>query len=316
MVRFGVCCCFRDVVIRFRTTTAAAMLRLPRARRLERLAELALTNAASLREAIRYCASQGIGCFRINSQILPLLTHPEAGYAAGDLPDAESIIAAFVACGRAAARAGVRLTFHPDQFVVLSSPKEQVIRSSIAELEYQAMVAEWVGADVITLHGGGAYSDKKSALDRLRRNLSRLSAGARSRIALENDDRVFTPSDLLPMCESEGVPFVYDVHHHRCLPDGLSTDEVTRWSIATWKREPLFHVSSPQGGWRAANPRVHAEFVRVSDFPECWKVLQATVEVEAKAKEAAVLRLIRAVAARPSVASGPCAARTTMGGLA
>lgn len=242
--------------------------------------------------------------FRINSQILPLRTHPAVGYKVTELPDAAGIVGAFRNCRRVASENHVRLTFHPDQFVVLSSAMAPVVSGSLAELEYQAELAEWVGADVITIHGGGAYGDKTSALDRLRCSLSRLSKAARDRIALENDDRVYTPADLLPLCEAEDVPFVYDVHHHRCLPDGLSEDTAAMRAAATWNREPLFHISSPAGGWRALNPRIHDEYVNMRDFPKSWGDLAVTVEVEARAKEAAVLRLKRGLAKRSPRSQG------------
>ena len=59
---------------------------------------------------------------------------------------------------------GLRTTLHPDQFVIMNSPKPEVVEQSIAELEYQAEVAEWVGADVINIHAGGAYGDEKAGL--------------------------------------------------------------------------------------------------------------------------------------------------------
>lgn len=303
MNRLGLCCAFREAPIRFRTTTAAAILRLPPARRLPRIAELIRHNARSLLAAVRFCADHGIGSFRVNSQILPLKTHPAVGYEVCRLPDSEEIIAAFRECGRAATSHDVRLTFHPDQFVVLSSPRPDVVTASLAEIEYQAEVAQWIGADVITIHGGGAYGDKPAAIARLAENLRRLSRRARQRVALENDDRIFSPADLLPMCESGGVPLVYDVHHHRCLPDTLTSDEVTRRAIATWDREPLFHVSSPSGGWQSRNPRVHADLINLRDYPGEWQSLAITVEVEARAKEAAVLQLKLALSRRMRRAS-------------
>lgn len=294
-LRFGLCCAFQRAPIRFRTTTAAATLRRARGEQLVRLGEIARSNAESLRAAIAYCAANGIGCFRVNSQILPLRTHPVAGYAVGELPDAGSIVAAFRDCGRLARQSGVRLTFHPDPFVVLNSPDARIVRSSIDELTSQAEIAGWIGADVLTIHGGGAYGDPPAALKRLRESIRSLPDEVRSRIALENDDRVFTPAQMLPICEAESVPFVYDVHHHRCLPDGLAVVEVTKRALATWNREPLFHVSSPAGGWRGEDPRVHAAFIRLRDFPREWRELTVTVEVEARAKEPAVLRLKQAL---------------------
>ena len=111
--------------------------------------------------------------------------------------------------------------------MVLNSTRPEVVEASIRELEYQAEVAEWVGADVVNIHGGGAFGDKPKALADFARNLDRLSSRARSRLTVENDDKIFTPADLLPICRADGIPLVYDVHHHRCNPDGMSVEEAT-----------------------------------------------------------------------------------------
>jgi UV DNA damage endonuclease len=287
---------FRDEPIKFRTTTATAMERLGRDAQLARLSGLCLENAEALLKALRYCAGHGIGCFRINSQILPVKTHPEVGYEVDDLPDCQSIVEGFRRCGDFVRANGLRTTFHPDQFVVLNSPREDVVRQSIAELDYQAEVAEWVGADVINIHAGGTYGDKKSALERLRCVLDQLSDRVRKRLTLENDEKCYSAADLIPFCESVGIPLVYDVHHHRCNPDELSVEEATRGACATWTGEPLFHISSPLEGWMGPQPRRHHDFIDVKDFPVCWRGLDLTVEVEAKAKEVAIKRLQESLA--------------------
>lgn len=298
-LRLGLCCQFAREPIKFRTTTATAMLRLPRAQQLERLDELCLANADALLAALRYCAAQGIGAFRINSQILPVKTHPRTGYDVRELPSGEEVIARFRSCGAFARAHGLRLSFHPDQFVVLNSPNPQTLAHSLAELDYQAEVAEWVGADTINIHGGGAYGDKAAALRALRKSIERLPLPVRSRLTLENDDKTFTPADLLPVCADTGVSFVYDVHHHRCLPDGLSVAAATERACATWmQREPLFHISSPLQGWHGPKPERHHDYINPRDFPPAWKNRALTVEIEAKAKELAVRRLL-AWLARP-----------------
>ena len=295
MIRLGLCCIFRKAPIKFRRTTARYLLSLSKAKREEHLASICMHNADALYQALQFCASNGIGAFRINSQILPVKTHPDAGYDPGKLPGGDRIIARFKQCGAFARENGLRTTFHPDQFLVLSSTDADVVKRSIADLAYHAMVAGWVAADVINIHGGGAYGDKKRALRRLAGVIQGLDRAIGSRLTLENDDRVYTPADLLPVSMETGVPLVYDVHHHRCLPDGSSVEQTTQAALATWNREPLFHLSSPLNGWKKAPCRPHHDFIDPRDFPDCWRDLDLTVEVEAKAKELAVLRLRNAL---------------------
>jgi UV DNA damage endonuclease len=294
MLRFGLCCIFVREPIRFRRTTARHVGRMRRPDGLTYIAAICRDNAEALMQALAYCARAGIGAFRVNSQILPLKTHPEAGYRMDELPGGKEIVARFRACGRYARAHGVRTSFHPDQFILLSSPDAEVVARSVADLAYQAEVAGWIGADVITIHGGGGYGDKAAALNRMGDAVRRLPPAVRRRLCLENDDRVFTPADLLPVCRRLGLPLVYDVHHHRCLPDGHSVEETTQAALATWDREPLFHVSSPRGPGNRR--REHDDFIRPSDVPPCWRSLDITLDVEAKAKEVAVLRLKRDLA--------------------
>ncbi len=298
MIRLGLCCTFRDEPIKFRVATAASLGKLPRPEALTKLSALGMANADALLAALRFCHANGIGCFRVNSQILPLRTHPTVGYSMDELPSGAEVVRRFEEAGAFAREHGLRTCFHPDQFVVLNSRRPDVVEASIRELEYQAEVAEWIGADVINVHGGGAFGDKKASLDEFARALDRLSPGARGRLTVENDDRTYAPADLLPICHSAGIPLVYDAHHHRCNPDGLTVEEATGRAIATWDREPLFHLSSPIEGWDGPRPERHHDFIDLGDFPDCWRALDLTVEVEAKAKEAAVLRLKEALLRR------------------
>ena len=293
MIRWGLCCQFLDAPIKYRTATHRYVATLaPRARR-DYLSAIAANNAAALADSVRQCHRLGIGAFRINSQVLPLGTHPVSGYTLERLDRDGAIRRTFLEAGELARELNVRLSFHPDQFVVLNSEREAVVESSLGEVEFQAQIAELVGADVIVLHGGGGVGGVEAALARLARGVDRLSARARSRLALENDDRMFTPADLLPLCGRLALPLVYDAHHHRCKPDGLAVAEATSRSAATWGgREPYFHISSPREGWNAGDPRPHADFVDPADLPREWLAMDVTVDVEAKAKERAVVRLM------------------------
>lgn len=291
MIRFGLCCIFKKEPIRFRRTTAKYLSGMSEGDHLPFLSGICMHNAGSLLSALHYCRGNGIFSFRINSQILPLKTHPEWGYRMEDLPDGKEIVSRFLEAGKYCRENNIRTTFHPDQFIVLSSPRPEVVESSIRDLAYHAEVAEWVNADVINIHAGGAYDDKEKALNRFKKVFSRLPELIRKKLTLENDDRLYSPKDLLPVCRKMEIPLVYDVHHHRCNPDGVPEEETTELAIHTWNREPLFHISSPLNGWGGKDIRKHHDFVNPKDVPVSWLDLDITIEVEAKAKESAVLQL-------------------------
>jgi UV DNA damage endonuclease len=296
VIRWGLCCHFLDAPIKFRAATHRYVASLQSRVASRYLSEIARHNAQALIAAVEYCHELGIGAFRISSQILPLATHPLSGYGLEGLDPSGEIETTFQLAGDLARMYDIRLSFHPDQFVVLNSAHEHVARSSITELELQGVLARLVQADTIVLHAGGSAGGVPAALDRLRYGLGRLSPAVRSRLALENDDRQFSPADLLPVCREEGVPLVYDVHHHRCHSDELSVEEATELAAETWGgREPWCHLSSPRDGWASPNPRPHADYIDPADFPDAWPGRTMTIDVEAKAKERAVLAMKEAI---------------------
>lgn len=309
-MRLGLCCLFKQERIHFRTTTAKVLSVMPRATQLSRLSGICLDNAGNLLSALKVVRRLGIGAFRITSQLFPRMTHPDVGYTLEQLPDAQTITVQLAEIRSLAAQKNIRLSLHPDQFVVLSSPHEEVMEKSLNELERHAWLAGAVGADVVTIHAGGTYGDKIRALQRFEEAFTKLSQGARNVLAVENDDKSYTVRDLLPLCEQLGIPLVYDVHHHRCNPDGLSVEEATRLAGETWLgtgREQYCHISSPRAGWTGADLKPHADYIDPADFPHSWLGREMTVDVEAKAKELAVRRLMDAlkVGLRPGKDASP-----------
>ncbi len=297
--RWGLCCQFLDSPIKFRQATHRYVATLDEPERIHYMSEIVRGNGDALAAAVVKCGEMGIGAFRITSQIMPLSTHPVSGYRIDQLENPDAITDAYINARDLASRNGIRLSFHPDQFVVLNSLTDRVLSSSIEEMNHHASVAELVGAEALTLHVGGKVDGVEAALLRLERGVDMLNPAARRMLALENDDRLFSPADLVPFCERTGIPFIYDVHHHRCNSDDMSVTEATQRAIATWgAREPWMHISSPRDGWSAKDPRPHAGFVDPADFPEEWVGLRMTVDVEAKEKERAVVAIKRAIEER------------------
>lgn len=298
-LRWGLCCQFLDSPIKFRQATHRYCSSLSSDESRRYLSAIVLSNAHALISAVVRCSELGIGAFRITSQFMPLATHPVSGYAPADLPQWAEIEATLAEARSTAKNLDVRLSFHPDQFVVLNSESDRVVAASVTEIEHQAVVARMIGAEALTLHAGGQAGGSHAALERLERGVERLGTDSRSLLALENDDRLFSPADLLPFCERLGIPFIYDVHHHRCRPDGMTTLEATERGIATWKgREPWLHISSPKDGWGSPNPRLHADLIDPDDVPREWRGRSFTVDVEAKEKERAVIAIRNAMSER------------------
>ena len=126
-IRWGLCCQFADGGVRFRQATHRYVATLEPPARLSYLRDIARSNAIALAHAVARCAELEIGAFRINSQILPLITHPVSGYTLQSLDDDGTISRSFVAAGALARALGIRLSFHPDQFVVLNSTRDEVV---------------------------------------------------------------------------------------------------------------------------------------------------------------------------------------------
>lgn len=293
MLRLGLCCLFKQEKIKFRTATVAFLKDKTTNFQKKYLSEIIVNNCQSLQKALVYCLKHQIGSFRITSRFFPLFTHPLIQYKIEDLPKQEQIFYLLNQLKDFNQKHNLRLTLHPDQFVVLNSPDIVIVQNAIKELEYHNYLADLTGADVINLHGGGKYQNKKEALKRLKDNLQKLSSGLLKKLTLENDDKSFSPEDLIGLCQETKIPFVYDVHHHRCLKDSLSEEEATKLALKTWDREPLFHLSSPKVGWKGSKLKEHADYIAWEDFPTCWLTLKkATIEIEAKAKELALKKLI------------------------
>ncbi|TWT60922.1 hypothetical protein [Rubinisphaera italica] len=79
-IRLGLCCIFLEQPIKFRNTTVKSISGMNRDAALVKLSGLCLANAEALLASLQFCAENGIGCFRINSQILPVKTHVDCRY--------------------------------------------------------------------------------------------------------------------------------------------------------------------------------------------------------------------------------------------
>lgn len=150
---------------------------------------------AYLRDIFEYLRRQRIAMYRMSSDLAPYLTHPELTQFHGQI---EECAAELTAIGHLARAIGLRLSFHPSQYVVLNAPDETLTARSAWEITTQAEMLDHMGLDdeaVVVVHVGGVYEGREAARERFVAAFERLPEPARRRLALENDDTRFGVAD-------------------------------------------------------------------------------------------------------------------------
>ncbi|RYO86428.1 hypothetical protein DL766_004870 [Monosporascus sp. MC13-8B] len=264
--------------------------------------DIGLQNARDVIKMLRWNNKYNIKFLHLSSEMFPFAGHQGYGYKLE--PFAAETLAEV---GKVAAELGHRLTMHPGQYTQLGSPRPEVIRAAIRDLEYHEelltllrLPAKQNKDAVMVIHVGGVYGDKQATLDRFRESYAKLSPSSKARLVLENDDVAWSVHDLLPVCEELNIPFVLDFHHHNIIFDADKIREGTRDIMdlfprikATWDRKGItqkMHYSEPCP--EAVTPRQRRKHSpRVMTLPPCPPDMD--LMIEAKDKEQAVLNLMR-----------------------
>jgi UV DNA damage endonuclease len=201
----------------------------------------------------------------------------------------------FAAIGEFISDRRIRISMHPDQYVIPSSPDAGVRERSAAELRYHAEVLDLLGCGQdakCQIHLGGAYGDRNTAIDRFVETYAELDDAVRSRLVIENDDRIFSVADCLRVSERTGIPVLVDSFHHAILGGGESVGDCLARTQGTWRRAdgvPMVDYASQATGKR---PGAHAATIDPADFERFLAAsspFDIDVMLEIKDKEASAL---------------------------
>ena len=260
----------------------------------ERLVAAVTANLACLRRMLEWNVAQGLLFFRMGSGIVPFGSHP-----INTFPWQTHFAADFQAIGDYIKTNNLRVSFHPDQFVVLNSPSVDIVQRSIQELIYQGSMLDLMGLDgaaKLQIHVGGLYGDRELALSRFAAVHATLPAAVKARVVVENDDRLFPLRDCLRLHAETGVPILFDNFHHECLNHGEPMAEALRLAAATWHPTadgvPMMDYSSQALGERKGkhtDDLVDDQFRR---FLQEFHGLDMDLMLEIKNKEASALRAV------------------------
>jgi len=176
------------------------------------------SNLECLFNILKFNLKKKIFFFRVSSDILPFASHPICNFKWQKYFQKD-----FEKIGDFVKENDIRVSMHPDQFVILNSQDRNVVKRSIMELDYHSDVLELLGVDKsakIQIHVGGVYENREKSIERFIKNYENLPDRIKKRLVIENDDRSYPLKDCLKIDSETGIPVVFDVFHHKCLNEG------------------------------------------------------------------------------------------------
>ena len=280
------------------TTNRSMVKKTFNAKGLDYVSELALLNAKDIIKILEWNRMNKIHFFRLSSALIPWGDNIDLT----QLKDYKEIKSELKKAGDFAKYWGIRITSHPGPFVVLVSPKENVVAAAIADLELHGKIFDMMGLsktpyNKINIHCNGVYGDKKSAMDRFIKNFQRLSKSVQKRLTIENDDKasMYSVKDLMYIHNAIKTPIVFDYHHHQFCTGGLSEEEALKLAATTWPegiKQEVHYSESKALHENNAKEKPQAHSIYINSLPNTYG-LDVDVMVEAKGKELAILPFIK-----------------------
>jgi UV DNA damage endonuclease len=270
----------------------------------KRFNETVKNNLNHLSKILKFNLNNDILFFRLSSDIIPFASHPICKIDWDCIFKTElNEIGGFIN------KNNMRISMHPDQFVILNSKNEKIVENSVRELQYHSKVLESMNLPhnaKIQIHIGGVYEDKGTSKERFIKTFLKLEESLKKRIVIENDDRSYALKDCLGINEETGIPIVFDTLHHECLNNNETIQEALTSATNTWKYVldgyPIIDYSSQSTGERKGK---HTKTIDKNHFISYYKELTkfsknkpmaaADIMLEIKDKENSALLALEAI---------------------
>jgi UV DNA damage endonuclease len=261
-------------------------------RGLSYVSELVIQNLRDTIEIIKWNENNKIRNYRMSSDSFSWFTH----YELKDLPNFDKVTNLLVGMGKMIKNYKHKVSFHPGQFNVLCSPKEEIVKKTIFELNQHALIMDLMELEQshfynINIHVGGVYGDKKSSLERFCSEFHNLSLSAKKRLTVENDDSPngYTVKDLYDGVYSKiKTPIVFDSLHHYCNSGDMTARQSFDLAANTWGNIlPEVHHSSSKKIHEdnGSTLKSHADYIYEKFMDVEGEIY---ISIEAKQKELSV----------------------------
>lgn len=252
-------------------------------------------NFKNFEKVLKYNYDNKIKFYRMTHTMFPLLTHPSI-----NINYKEVFKEDFKRLKEKINKYNIRIDTHPDEFCLLTSDKDIVTNNSIDILKFHLEIFKLLGINGrCVLHIGSSKPTKYEALLRFKDNFNKLSNELKNLIILENDDKTYTVSDTLTLCEELNIPMVLDYHHFICNHEkNEKINKLLPRIIKTWDNtnlNPKMHFSTALNSKQKRNHSTYLNYNFFIKFLKLLKPLNTDIDImlEAKGRDEALFRLIR-----------------------
>ncbi|WP_369901692.1 UV DNA damage repair endonuclease UvsE [Bacillus manliponensis] len=278
-----------------KTMTFTRWKALEKQERKEKLYKITKQNLLHTLRILHYNIAHEIPLYRLSSSIVPLATHPEV-----DFDYLNLFKETWKEIGQLIKKHQLRISFHPNQFTLFTSDKPHITTNAVHDMTYHYNVLHAMGlanSSYINIHVGGAYGNKEKALLRFHDNIKKLPSHIKKQMTLENDDKTYTTSETLSVCQKEKIPFVFDYHHHVANLCEEPLELLLPSIFDTWDHTnalPKVHISSPKS---TKEFRAHSDYIDISFIQPFLSIAKELgrdfdVMIESKKKDLALFQLV------------------------
>jgi UV DNA damage endonuclease len=258
------------------------------------VSELVILNLKDTLKVLDWNLKNNIFIYRMSSDSFPWMSE----YLFEELPNFKTIHNLLQQIGSKIKSNGIRVSFHPGQFTIIASTRQDVINKAIVELEQHATLMDLMGLDQTTfypinIHIGTTQPSREVAAKKFCESFQLLSDSCKKRLTVENDDspNQYSVKMLYDWVHREiGIPIVVDSLHYQCHSDNMNWEDTLRLGVSTWGEvRPMVHHSSSKKLNEDSKSKItaHSDFLyeKFENFD-----IEVDIELECKKKDLALFR--------------------------
>lgn len=253
----------------------------------EKLIEKVSENLDCLKKIFEYNIKHDLLFFRIGSGLIPFASHPVCKF-----DWINHFKKDFKELGNIIKNNNMRISMHPDQFVLINALNKDIVKRSVEELVYHCKVLDALGLDSsakVQIHIGGVYGDKEKSKQRFIQEYKKLPALVKKRLCIENDHYMYNLKDCIDINKKINIPIIFDSFHHECYNNNESLKDALLLAKKTWKKKDgvlMVDYSNQKKDVRIGTHSNHIDIKKFKKFLELKVDCDIMLEIKDKEKSA------------------------------